>query len=125
MEFFTIFANIFVSNFKFLIAFFILFTIDFICGFSKGIFIEGISSSKLRKSVTKLIGYLGLMLLCLTLDTLVKIGFNSIYSPITTIALISSSLIEAKSIVENLQMLGIDIPAIISELIEKMEKGGK
>lgn len=113
MEFFTIFLNLFSFDLKFIIAFLIFFLLDFICGFSKGVFIEGISSHKLRMSVPKFIGYVGFFLMCLTLDTLIILTFEKDASFIAVGATIGASAIEAKSVTENLKELGIDIPKIV------------
>ena len=125
MEFFEIFLNQFTIDLKFIIALFIFFCIDFICGFSKGVFIEGVSSTKLKKSVTKLIAYVGLILMCLTLDTLIILAIAKESSYIAVGATVATCGIEAKSIVENLKELGIDIPEIVLSGIKLITNSNK
>ena len=127
MEFFTIFLELFTSNLKFLIAIGILFTIDFILGFTRGVFIEGVKSSKIKNSVVKAVCYLGFIFLVLTLDTLLvlaPLGLDVSY--LTMVSILFMCGIEAKSITENLSDLGIDIPEIVKNVIDILiKKGGK
>lgn len=129
----------FITDFKkclvAIIIFLVLFVIDFIFGLCKGIFVEGISSSKLRMSVPKFIGYFGMILMCLMLDTLILSSTDVEFSPIGLISCVCFCLIEISSIIENAKQLGIDIPPIITNTIsaiknkfisstDKEQKGG-
>lgn len=125
MEFFNYFLDLFQVNLKFIIPFYLLFVIDFICGVSKGIFIEGISSHKLRMSVPKFIGYTGLIFMTLVIDSLLILSMSINNSYVTSGALIACSVVEMKSISENLKTLGIDIPQIVTDGINQLKKEDK
>lgn len=127
----------FITDFKkclvAIIIFLVLFCIDFIFGLCKGIFVEGVSSSKLRMSVPKFVGYFGMILMCLMLDTLILSSTDIEFSPIGLISCVCFCLIEISSIVENARALGINIPPIITTAIsyikdklfnDKEQKGG-
>ena len=126
-------ANLFIElgckNIIPIIIFIVFFLIDFILGLCKGIFIEGISSSKLRLSVPKFCAYLCMILTCILLDMLSVLTFDIEYSPITIISIIAFCLFEIKSITENAKTLGIKIPNIvittISNLISHFNKDNK
>ena len=105
-----------------ILIFIVFFVIDFGLGVAKGIYIEGVSSSKLRLSVPKFCGYIGMILSCLLLDMLAVISFDFEYSPITLITVIVFCLFEIKSIIENATTLGIKVPKIVTNSIEKIEK---
>lgn len=127
MEFLKNFIDLFQLNFKFIIPLLMLAVIDLILGLTKGHYIEGISSAKMKQTIPKFVRYIGFTLLCLILDSLimispVKIPFTAI-SYITTAALIYSCCIEMRSINENLVTLGLDIPKFIKEAIEKLRQG--
>lgn len=127
----------FVTDFKKclipIIIFLVFFVIDFIFGLCKGIFIEGISSSKLRMSVPKFVGYFGMILMCILLDTLIVTSTELEYAPIGLISCVCFCIIEISSIIENARALGINIPPIITNTIDfiknrllsdKEQKGG-
>ena len=111
----------FVTDFKkcliAIIIFLVLFVIDFIFGLCKGIFVEGVSSTKLRMSVPKFVGYFGMILMCLLLDTLILSSTDIEFSPIGLISCVCFCLIEISSIVENARELGINIPPFITTAI--------
>lgn len=127
----------FVTDFKNcltpIIIFLILFTIDFISGLCKGIFVEGVSSSKLRMSVPKFVGYFGMILMCILLDTLIITSTEIEYAPIGLICCVCFCIIEVSSIIENARALGINIPPVVTNVIDyiktrlfndKEQKGG-
>ncbi len=127
----------FVEDFKkcliAIIIFLIFFVIDFIFGLCKGIFVEGISSSKLRMSVPKFVGYVGMIFMSILLDTLIVTSTDVTYAPIGLISCVCFSIIEVSSIIENAKSLGINIPPIITKtfdyikdkvLSDKEQKGG-
>lgn len=127
MEFLKNFIDLFQLNFKFIIPLLMLAVIDLILGLTKGHYIEGISSAKMKQTIPKFVRYIGFTLLCLILDSLimispVKLPFTDI-SYITTAALIYSCCIEMRSINENLVTLGLDIPKFIKNAIEELKKG--
>ena len=129
MEFFKIFIYLFQLNFKFIIPLFLLAVIDLLLGLTKGSFIEGISSAKMKQTIPKFVRYIGFTLLCLILDSLivlspVKLPFTDI-SYITTTALIYCCCVEMKSINENLVTLGLDIPEFIKNTIEQLKQGSE
>lgn len=101
-----------------IIVFLIFFAIDFIFGLCKGIFIEGVSSTKLRMSVPKFVGYVGMIFMCILLDTLIVSSTNIDYSPIGLISCICFCIIEGSSIIENAKALGIHIPKVITKTID-------
>lgn len=100
-----------------IIIFLILFAIDFVLGLCKGFFIEGVSSSKLRMSVPKFVGYFGMILMCILLDTLIVTSTDIEYVPIGLISCLCFCIIEISSIIENARALGINIPPIITNTI--------
>ncbi len=127
----------FVTDFKkcliAVIIFLVLFVIDFVFGLCKGIFIEGVSSSKLRMSVPKFVGYFGMILMCILLDTLIMTSTDIEYAPIGLISCVCFCIIEVSSIIENARALGINIPPIVTNVIDfikarlfndKEQKGG-
>lgn len=127
----------FVTDFKrcliAIIIFLVLFVIDFVFGLCKGIFIEGISSAKLRMSVPKFVGYFGMILMCILLDTLIVTSTDITYAPIGLISCVCFCIIEVSSIIENAKELGIHIPPIITNTAgyiksklfnDKEQKGG-
>lgn len=101
-----------------IIIFLVLFVIDFIFGLCKGIFIEGVSSSKLRMSVPKFVGYFGMILMCILLDTLIVTSTDIKYAPIGLISCVCFCIIEISSIIENAKALGINIPPVVTNVIE-------
>lgn len=111
----------FITDFKrclvAMIIFLILFAIDFIFGLCKGIFIEGISSSKLRMSVPKFVGYVGMIFMCILLDTLIVTSTDIAYSPVGLISCVCFCIIEISSIIENAKTLGISIPTAVTKTI--------
>lgn len=116
-----------------IIIFLILFAIDFVLGLCKGFFIEGVSSSKLRMSVPKFVGYFGMILMCILLDTLIVTSTDIEYVPIGLISCVCFCIIEISSIIENARALGINIPPIVTNVIDyvksklfndKEQKGG-
>lgn len=121
MDFINSFLFLFQYNVKFLIPLAILFIVDFICGFTKGVVIEGVSSSKLKRSVTKLIGYIGLTLMTLTFDSIIILSFDKELFLITSATLLFMCTIEGKSIIENLRELGVDIPEFIVNIIDTLK----
>ncbi len=127
----------FVTDFKNcltpIIIFLTLFAIDFISGLCKGIFVEGVSSSKLRMSVPKFVGYFGMILMCILLDTLIITSTEIEYAPIGLICCVCFCIIEVSSIIENARALGINIPPVVTNVIDyiktrlfndKEQKGG-
>ena len=104
------------------IVFLILFVIDFVFGLCKGIFVEGISSAKLRMSVPKFVGYVGMIFMCLLLDTLMVTSTGMTYSPIGLVSCVCFCVIETSSIVENARALGIDIPPMLSRVINDLKE---
>ena len=104
-----------------IVIFLILFVIDFIFGLCKGIYIEGVSSTKLRMSVPKFVGYVGMIFMCMLLDTLIISSTDFNYSPIGLISIVAFCLIETSSILENARTLGIDIPPIISGTVKSIK----
>ena len=112
----------FVTDFKkcliAVIIFLVFFAIDFIFGLCKGFFIEGVSSSKLRMSVPKFVGYFGMILMCILLDTLIVTSTDIEYAPIGLISCVCFCIIEVSSIVENARALGINIPPIVTNIID-------
>lgn len=115
----------FISDFKkCLIAicvFLILFVIDFVFGLCKGIFVEGVSSAKLRMSVPKFVGYFGMIFMCILLDTLIVTSTELDYAPIGLISCVCFCIIEVSSIIENARMLGINIPPVITNAIDYLQ----
>lgn len=116
-----------------IIIFLIFFVIDFIFGLCKGIFVEGVSSSKLRMSVPKFVGYVGMIFMSILLDTLIVTSTDVEYAPIGLISCVCFSVIEVSSIIENAKALGINIPPVITKTFEyikdkmlsdKEQKGG-
>ena len=116
-----------------IIIFLVLFVIDFVFGLCKGIFVEGVSSSKLRMSVPKFVGYVGMIFMCILLDTLIVTSTDIEYVPIGLISCVCFCIIEVSSIVENARELGINIPPVITSVIDyiktklfndKEQKGG-
>lgn len=127
MEFLKNFIDLFQLNFKFIIPLLMLAVIDLILGLTKGHYIEGISSAKMKQTIPKFVRYIGFTILCLILDSLImispiKIPFTDT-SYITTAALIYSCCIEMRSINENLVILGLDIPKFIKNAIEQLKQG--
>lgn len=115
MEYFVMdFKNCLIA----IIIFLVLFAIDFIFGLCKGIFIEGVSSSKLRMSVPKFVGYFGMILMCILLDTLIVTSTDIQYAPIGLISCACFCIIEISSIIENAKALGINIPPVVTNVIE-------
>lgn len=115
MEYFVMdFKNCLIA----IIIFLVLFAIDFILGLCKGIFIEGVSSSKLRMSVPKFVGYFGMILMCILLDTLIVTSTDIQYAPIGLISCVCFCIIEISSIIENAKALGINIPPVVTNVIE-------
>lgn len=115
MEYFvTDFKNCLIT----VIIFLVLFVIDFIFGLCKGIFVEGVSSSKLRMSVPKFVGYFGMILMCILLDTLIVTSTDIQYAPIGLISCVCFCIIEVSSIIENAKALGINIPPVVTNVIE-------
>ena len=112
----------FVTDFKkcliAVIIFLVFFVIDFIFGLCKGIFVEGVSSSKLRMSVPKFVGYFGMILMCILLDTLIVTSTDIEYAPIGLISCVCFCIIEVSSIIENARVLGINIPPIVTNVID-------
>ena len=116
-EFLTIFHKCFVPFMIFLI----LFVVDFVLGFSKGLFYEGVSSSKLRLSIPKFLGYMGAFVAFVCLDVLILTSISDTYKPFIALTVcIAFSLIELKSIVENLKALKIDIPEFVVNIINSL-----
>ena len=117
--------NYFIEDFKSCLAavvvFLILFVIDFIFGLCKGIYIEGVSSAKLRMSVPKFIGYVGMILMCILLDTLIVSSTDFRFAPIGLISCVCFCIIETSSIIENARALGIDIPPFITTLVSEIK----
>lgn len=115
----------FVKDFKdcliAIIIFLVFFAIDFIFGLCKGIFIEGVSSSKLRMSVPKFVGYFGMILMCILLDTLIVTSTDIEYAPIGLISCVCFCIIEVSSIIENARALGINIPPVITTVIDNIK----
>ncbi len=116
-----------------IIIFLVLFVIDFVFGLCKGIFVEGVSSSKLRMSVPKFVGYVGMIFMCILLDTLIVTSTDIEYVPIGLISCVCFCIIEISSIIENARELGINIPPVITSVIDyiktklfndKEQKGG-
>lgn len=116
-----------------IIIFLVLFVIDFVFGLCKGIFVEGVSSTKLRMSVPKFVGYVGMIFMCILLDTLIVTSTDIEYVPIGLISCVCFCIIEVSSIVENARELGINIPPVITSVIDyiktklfndKEQKGG-
>lgn len=112
--FITDFKNCLVA----IIIFLVLFVIDFVFGLCKGIFVEGVSSSKLRMSVPKFVGYFGMILMCILLDTLIVTSTDMQYAPIGLISCVCFCIIEVSSIIENARELGINIPPVITNVID-------
>lgn len=112
----------FVADFKkcliAIIIFLVFFAIDFILGLCKGFFIEGVSSAKLRMSVPKFVGYFGMILMCILLDTLIVTSTDIEYAPIGLISCVCFCIIEVSSIVENARALGANIPPIVTNIID-------
>lgn len=125
MEILTQAVNLFIElgskNIVPIIIFILFFLIDFILGLSKGIFIEGVSSRKLRLSVPKFCAYMCMILTCLLLDMLAIFSFEIDYSPITLVCTIVFCIFEIKSITENANTLGIKIPNVVVLTIEKIQ----
>lgn len=116
-----------------IIIFLVLFVIDFVFGLCKGIFVEGVSSSKLRMSVPKFVGYVGMIFMCILLDTLIVTSTDIEYVPIGLISCVCFCIIEVSSIIENARELGINIPPVVTNVIDyirsklfndKEQKGG-
>ena len=124
--------QIFITEFKKIIIplciFFVFFVIDLITGIIKGKYIEGIQSEKLRATIPKFCGYVGMLLMAYFLDCLILTSTDINYSPISLISIIFFCITEVKSIVENAQILGVKTPAFITDVIntlsEKFSKKG-
>lgn len=102
-----------------IIVFLVLYVIDFILGLCKGIFYEGVSSSKLRLSIPKFVGYIGMIISTIAIDVLFMYYTDVEWSPIALISVISICIIEFKSIIENLKSLGVYIPNKLKEIGDK------
>lgn len=124
--------QLFITEFKKIIIplciFFVFFVIDLITGIIKGKYIEGIQSEKLRATIPKFCGYVGMLLMAYFLDCLILTSTDINYSPIALISVIFFCITEVKSIVENAQILGVKTPVFITDIItmlsEKFNKKG-
>ena len=81
----------------------------------------------------KFVGYFGMILMCILLDTLIVTSTDIEYAPIGLISCVCFCIIEVSSIVENARVLGINIPPIVTNVIDfikarlfndKEQKGG-
>lgn len=81
----------------------------------------------------KFVGYFGMILMCILLDTLIVTSTDIEYAPIGLISCVCFCIIEVSSIVENARVLGINIPPVVTSVIDfikarlfndKEQKGG-
>lgn len=118
--------QIFITEFKKIIIplciFFVFFVIDLITGIIKGKYIEGIQSEKLRATIPKFCGYVGMLLMSYFLDCLILTSTDINYSPISLISIIFFCITEVKSIVENAQILGVKTPTFITDVINALSE---
>lgn len=120
MIFFDTIYTVIKSSLPFLYALIGFITVDFITGFSKGLFVEGVSSAKMKQSAKKILRYFALVFCSWLIDTLSIMCFEKFNTSLISVALIIwSSTVEAKSIMENLSALGFNVPDFVFKKLEK------
>ena len=119
-----IFIDFFMKNLYFIIIFWGFFCADFILGFSNAWKRKEISSSKMKESVPKFIGFNVVILICLLFDTMIYLGTGleiiDKLSPLTKTLVVGFCVNEFISCVENANLLGIPIPRFLLKLVEAL-----
>lgn len=126
LHFINLFVDFFMKNLYFIIIFWIFFFADFVLGFSNAWKRKEISSTKMKESVPKFVGFNTVILICLLFDLMIFLGtgFDIIdrLSPLTKTLTVGFCFNEFISCVENADLLGLPIPKFLLKVVDVLKQ---